>query len=67
MKRTELFCLSPEPENRPSLSEIFEMMKANNFDLFNNSKSQKLTVKQNEMKEMIERRVIKIEEFEFLQ
>lgn len=43
------------------------MMKANNFDLFNNSKSQKLTVKQNEMKEMIERRVIKIEEFEFLQ
>ena len=58
-------CLSVDPENRPSFAEIFEIMKENNFDMFNESKNQKLTKKQLSMKENIEARVLKIEAFEF--
>ena len=31
-------CLSRNPENRPSFAEIFEIIKANNFDFFSDSK-----------------------------
>ena len=58
-------CLSVESENRPSFAEIYEIMKANNFDLFSDSKKKKLTRQQVRMKEMIETRVRKIEAFEF--
>lgn len=58
-------CLSFEPENRPSFSEIFETLKANNYDLFGESKGKKLTSKQQNMKKEIDSRVLKIEAFEF--
>ena len=58
-------CLSLEHENRPSFEEIFEIMKSNNFDLFSDSKDQKLTSKQQSMKKCIELRIMKIEAFEF--
>ena len=57
-------CLSLRSENRPTFAEIFEMMKVNNYDLFSDSKDKKLTPKQLKMKEVIERRVMKIEAFE---
>ena len=58
-------CLSSEAENRLSFIEIFEMMKMNNYDLFNDSKDKKLTQKQLKMKEVVEKRIAKIEVFEF--
>ena len=58
-------CLSPEPENRPTFAEIFEIMKINNFDLFSDSKGKKLSSQQQSMKERIEARVMKIEAFEY--
>ena len=58
-------CLSFDPENRPSFAEIFETLKANNYDLFSENKDQKLTTKQQNMKKEIEERVLKIEAFEF--
>lgn len=58
-------CLSFEPEKRPSFSEIFELLKLNNFDLFSESNGKNLTSKQQSMKIEIEKRVLKIEAFEF--
>ena len=58
-------CLSVTVDNRPSFEEIYQIMKANNFDLFSDSKNKKLSKKQQMMKEMIESRVMKIEAFEF--
>lgn len=58
-------CISTSPENRPSFAEIFEIMKDNNYDLFNESKNKKLTTKQLNMKQEIEARVLKIEAFEY--
>lgn len=59
-------CLSLDPENRPSFDEIFEIMRENNFDIFNESKGQKLTSMQLSMKKEIEERILKIEAFEYL-
>ena len=58
-------CLSPSPDDRPSFAEIFEIMKSNNYDLFNDMKSSKLTTKQKKMKSEIEKRILKIEAFEY--
>ena len=58
-------CLSLSAESRPSFAEIFEIMKLNNYDLFSDSKDQKLTKKQLQLKKEIEERVLKIEGFEF--
>ncbi|KAK8892631.1 hypothetical protein M9Y10_029870 [Tritrichomonas musculus] len=58
-------CLSVTADSRPSFEEIYQIMKANNFDLFSDSKNKKLSKKQQMMKEMIESRVMKIEAFEF--
>ena len=57
-------CLSPSPDERPSFAEIFEIMKSNNYDLFN-EKCSKLTSKQKQMKSDIEKRILKIEAFEY--
>lgn len=54
-------CLSRTAQNRPTFSEIFEIMKVNNFDLFSDSKNKKLNMKQQSMKENIERRIMEIE------
>jgi len=53
-------CLSPKPAKRPSFAEIFEIMEENNYDLFRDSKDENLSRKQR-----IERRINKIEGFEF--
>ena len=58
-------CLSADPKDRPSISKIIEIMKSNNYDLFNVITEQKLTIKQRKSKENIEARIIKIEAFEF--
>ena len=58
-------CLSNNPENRPSFAEIFEIVKANNFDFFSDSKDKELTRDQQGMKKRIEARITKIEAFEF--
>lgn len=58
-------CLSYEPESRPSFDEIFETLKSNNYDLFDESDGKKLTSKQQNMKEEIEECILKIEAFEF--
>ena len=58
-------CLSHSPKNRPSFSEIYETLKENNYDLFSESKGKKLTSKQQNLKDDIESRVLKIEAFEF--
>ncbi|KAK8864811.1 hypothetical protein M9Y10_010336 [Tritrichomonas musculus] len=57
-------CLSPSPDERPSFAEIFEIMKSNDYDLFSN-KGSKLTTKQKKMKNEIEKRILKIEAFEY--
>ena len=54
-------------DNSPSFDNIFNILKENNFDLFNDSKNQKLTVKQRISKKNIEKRITKIESFEFQQ
>ncbi|KAK8865163.1 hypothetical protein M9Y10_010698 [Tritrichomonas musculus] len=58
-------CLSPNPVNRPSFSEIFEILKSNNYDLFCESKSRNLSSTQQSLKKEIEERIMKIEAFEF--
>ena len=58
-------CLSFSPENRPSFAEIFEIMKSHNYDMFNDSKNSKLTNLQRNHKEEIEKRILKIEAFEY--
>ena len=58
-------CLSPTPNNRPTFAEIFENMKENNYDMFSDSKGQKLTSKQRDMIKTIEGRVLKIQAFEY--
>ena len=58
-------CLSLKPEKRPSFAEIFETMKSNNYDLFSDSKDQKLTKNQLQLKKEIDGKVLKIEAFEF--
>ena len=57
-------CLSVSPDERPSFAEIFEIMKSNNYDLFD-EKSANLTSKQKAMKDEIEKRILKIEAFEY--
>ena len=57
-------CMSPSPDERPSFSEIFEIIKSNNYDLFS-KKSSTLTIKQKQMKNEIEKRILKIEAFEY--
>ena len=54
-----------EAENRPSFEEIFEILKANNYDLFDESKGKNLTSKQKRMKNDIDERVMMIEAYEF--
>ena len=49
----------------PSLGAIFEALKANNYDLFNERKGKKLTRKQESMKKEIDTRVLMIESYEF--
>ena len=58
-------CLSSSPDNRPSFSEIFEIIKSHNYDLFSENGSEKLTKKQQHLKEEIENRILKIEAFEY--
>ena len=58
-------CLSFEAENRPSFDEIFETLKTNNYDLFDESKGKNLTSKQKRMKNDIDERVMMIEAYEF--
>ena len=58
-------CLSSSPDNRPSFSEIFEIIKSHNYDLFSENGSGKLTTKQQHLKEEIENRILKIEAFEY--
>ena len=58
-------CLSFEAGSRPSFDAIFETLKANNYDLFNESKGKKLTRKQESMKKEIDARVLMIEAYEF--
>ena len=60
-----LRCLSLAPGSRPSFAEIFEVMKANNYDMFADSRGKKLTSKQQHMKDEIGARVLKIEAFEY--
>lgn len=57
-------CLSNEREKRPSFDSIFNIMKSNNFNLFV-KKGKKLNSRQMNLKEMIEKRVLKIEAFEY--
>lgn len=57
-------CLSPSQDERPSFDAIFGILKSNNYDLFN-QKSSKLSRKQLQMKDEIEKRVLKIEAFEY--
>ena len=57
-------CLSPSPDERPSFDEILQILKSNNYDLFT-EKSEKLTSTQRKMKDEIERRILKIEAFEY--
>lgn len=57
-------CLSTSPDERPSFQEIFQIMQSNNYDLFS-EKSSKLTSKQRNMKNEIEKRILKIEAFEY--
>ena len=57
-------CLSPSPDERPSFAEIFEIMKSNNYDLFN-EKISNLTSKQKAMIYEIDKRILKIETFEY--
>ena len=60
-------CMALEPENRSSFAEIFEILKANNYDLFTKSEegSKKLTTKQQNLKKEIDERVLMIEAYEF--
>lgn len=58
-------CLSQSPENRPSFAQIFEIMKSNNYDMFNENIPQSLTTRQQRMKKLIEERILKIEAFEY--
>lgn len=58
-------CLSKTAENRPSFAEILEIMKNNNYDLFNDKNDTKLTKKQQHSKELIESRILEIEAFEY--
>ena len=58
-------CLSRSPENRPSFAEIYEVMKLNNYNLFDETKNQKLTVTQKKLKQEIDKTVLKIEAFEY--
>lgn len=59
-------CLSLLPENRPAFSEIFDIIKSNNYNFFNDSKDKNLTKQQLILKQNIEARVLKIEAFEYL-
>ena len=58
-------CTSFNPDERPSFAEIFEIMKKNNYDLFSDRKKGKLTGKKLNMKRFIEKRILKIEAFEY--
>ena len=60
-----LSCISLSPDNRPSFSEIFNIIKMNNYDFFNDNKDKKLTEKQLNLKKEIEARVLEIEAFEY--
>ncbi|KAK8888554.1 hypothetical protein M9Y10_033285 [Tritrichomonas musculus] len=57
--------LSQSPEERPTFSEILEIMKSNDYDIFNEKKSSKLSPNQDQMKNEIEKRILKIEAFEY--
>lgn len=52
-------CLASSPEMRPSFAEIFEILKAQNYDLFGDSNKG--------LKAQIDKRVLKIEAFEYQQ
>ena len=58
-------CLSSSPNGRPSFAEIFEIMKSHNYDIFNDTKGSNLTTHQQKLKEDIEKRILKIESFEY--
>ncbi|KAK8836836.1 hypothetical protein M9Y10_037360 [Tritrichomonas musculus] len=58
-------CLSAEPADRPSFADIFETLKLNNFDIFSESKGQKLSKKLENQKKEIESCIMKIEAFEY--
>lgn len=57
-------CLALSPDKRPSFTEIFEIMKSHNYDMFNDNKSVKLKTNDHDVKE-IENRILKIEAFEY--
>lgn len=63
-KQSLIGFMSPSPDERPSFAEIFEILKSNNYDLFN-EKSTKLTKKQKLMINEIEKRILKIEAFKY--
>lgn len=58
-------CLQVTAENRPTFKEIFEILKSHNFDLFEETSSSKLTAQQKKSKKEIEKRILKIEAFEY--
>lgn len=65
IKELIIRCISADPENRPSFAEIYEIMKSNNYDMFNETKDKKLSSIQQGQKKEIEKRVLKIEAFEY--
>ena len=50
VKEMIISCLSAKPKDRPSFSEIIEIMKSHNYDLFNDSEDKKLNRKQRKKK-----------------
>ena len=58
-------CISLSPDDRPSFAEILEIMKSHNYDMFNEIKGGKMTSKQRSQKKEIEKRILKIEAFEY--
>lgn len=58
-------CLQVTAENRPTFKEIFEILKSHTFDLFEETISSKLTAQQKKSKKEIEKRILKIEAFEY--
>ena len=58
-------CLDKSPSQRPTFNDIFHILQSHDYDLFNALPSTKPTAQQRISKEEIERRILKIEAFEY--
>ena len=58
-------CLQLSANDRPTFNDIFEILKSHDFDLFAESNPSEPTIQQRKSKEKIERRILKIEAFEY--